>query len=119
MNRSTKAVLLSALVFPGAGHLLLKKFILGFVLAGAAFVGLYFLIAGALANAWQIAEKIQSGEVPPDVGIIMELASQQATGAAAQPLNIALAVLCVSWLIGIADSYRVGRAQDQHFSVTD
>ena len=117
MNKPMKAALLSAFVFPGVGHFLLKRYIPGAFLAGAAFAGLYFLIAKTLERALQVTEKIQSGEVQPDVATITELASKQAMGTEAQLLNIAAAVLFISWLIGIVDSYRVGRAQDTNVDV--
>ncbi len=117
MNRPMKAALLSAFVFPGVGHFLLKKYIRGAVLAGTAFAGRYFLIAKTVETALQITEKIQSGEVQLDATIITELVSKQAMGTEAQLLNIAAAVLFISWLIGIVDSYRVGRAQDKNLDV--
>lgn len=109
-----KAALLSAFVFPGAGHFLLKKYVAGAVLAGIALAGLYYLIAKTVEKALRIAEKIQSGEVQLDAETITELVAKQATGTDAQLLDIAAAVLFVSWLIGIADSYRVGRTRDKH-----
>ena len=112
-----KAALLSAFVFPGVGHFLLKKYIPGAVLAGTAFAGLYFLIAKTVERALQIAEKIQSGEVQLDSATITELVSNQGTAAEIQLLNIAAAVLVISWLIGIVDSYRVGRAEDKNVDV--
>ena len=108
-----KAALLSAFVFPGVGHFFLKKYVLGTVLAGTAFTGLCFLIAKTVERALQIAEKIQSGEVQLDTVTIAELVSKQPTGTEAQLLNIATAVLVISWLMGIVDSYRVGRTQDK------
>ena len=112
MNKSTKAVLLSAFVFPGAGHFYLKKNITGTVLSVAAFFGLYSIVTGILERALQIADKIRSGEVQPDITIITELVSRQPTGAEAQSLNIATTVLIISWIIGMLDSYRVGRIND-------
>ena len=112
-----KAALLSAFVFPGVGHFLLKKYIRGAALAGTAFAGLYLLIAKTVETALQITEKIQSGEVQLDATTITELVSKQAMGTEAQLLNIAAAVLFISWLIGIVDSYRVGRAQDKHVDI--
>ena len=119
MNKPMKAALLSAFVFPGVGHLLLKKYIPGVFLAGTAFAGLYFLIAKTVERALQIAEKVQSGEVQLDAATITELVSKQATGNESQLLNIAAAVLLISWLIGIVDSYRVGRAQEKNVDVSD
>ncbi len=114
-----KAALLSAFVFPGGGHFLLKRYIRGAVLAGTAIAGLYFLIAKTVERALQISEKIQSGEVQLDAATITELISKQAMGNEAQLLNIAAAVLFISWLIGIVDSYRIGRTQEKNVDVGD
>jgi hypothetical protein len=113
MGKSMKAALLSALIFPGVGHFFLKKHITGSVLTGAAFASLSWLTSKTVERALQIAEKIQDGEIQFDVTAITELVSQQPTGTDAQLLNIATYVLIISWLIGIVDSYRVGRAQGQ------
>jgi len=108
MTKSTKAALLSALVFPGAGHFFLKKYIPGGVLAGAALGSLCLVVANMMEKAQQIADKILSGEVPFDVAAITELLSKQPAGTEAQIINIAWVVLIISWLLGIVDSYRIG-----------
>ena len=104
-----KAVLLSALVFPGAGHALLKKYVASAVLAGVSFVALYYLVTKTVARAMQVVDKIQSGEISPDFVTITELVTKQSTGPDAQMQNVASMVILVCWLIGIVDSYRVGR----------
>lgn len=109
MNRSVKAALLSALVFPGAGHFFLKRYIPGSVLAGSAFVALYILVSTAVARAVQITNEIQRGEVELDIAAITELVSSHPTGPESQILSITTAALLISWVIGIVDSYRVGR----------
>ena len=113
MNKSTKAALLSALVFPGAGHFYLKKHITGAILAVAALGSLCLVVANMVEKAQQIADKILSGEVPLDVAAITELLSKQPVGAEAQIVNIAWVVLIISWLLGIVDSYRIGLGQEQ------
>lgn len=113
MNKSTKAVLLSALVFPGTGHFFLKKYISGAVLVSAALGSLYYLITKTVEISLQITEKIQSGEVQLDVVGITELVSKQLSGAETQAYNIATAVLLISWLVGIIDSYRIGRVKNK------
>ncbi len=118
MSKSIKAAMLSALVFPGVGHFYLKKHIPGIVLAGTALASLYFVISRMVEKALGIAEQIQRGEVPLDVAIITELVSRQPTGTDAGLLDFAWTVLVISWLIGIADSYRVGRVQGK-FDVAD
>jgi hypothetical protein len=111
MSKAIKAALLSAVVFPGTGHFFLKKHVVGSLLAVAALASLYLVISRMVERALLIVEKIQRGEVQLDVAAIAELISKQPTGTDAQLLNIAWAVLIISWLIGIVDSYRVGRMQ--------
>ena len=111
MKKSTKAALLSALVFPGVGHLYLKKYRAGLLLAGGSFAAIYYLIAKAVETASEISEKIQSGAVPLDAEAITKLVSQQAGGTDAQMMNVATIALGICWVIGIVDSYRVGRAR--------
>lgn len=111
MSKSIKAVLLSAFIFPGVGHFFLKKPLPGSVLAGTASMALYFIISNAVERALQIADQIRHGEVQLDVAAITELVSKQPTGTDAEFINFVWVVLIISWLIGIVDSYRVGRVQ--------
>jgi len=80
MSKSIKATLLSALVFPGLGHLLLKKYVAALLLGGTAFVSIYWLVSRVVERTLQISEKIQSGEVQLDATAITELISKQAGG---------------------------------------
>jgi len=108
----SKAALLSGLVFPGFGHFFLKKRIAGSILFGTALTSLYFLMAPSVTAALRITEQIQSGEVDLNNTTITDLIATQSSTGDGQLLEFATAVLVVSWLIGIFDSYRVGRAAD-------
>jgi len=112
VNKSIKASLLSALLFPGAGHIFLKKYIFGAVLSASASAALYVLISNAVEIAQQIVEKIQNGEIGLDAAAIAAMMEKQPPGAEAQLIDIATLVLLVSWLIGVVDSYRLGKVQD-------
>jgi uncharacterized membrane protein len=113
MKRSTKAVLLSAFIFPGAGHVFLKKYIPGLILICASLASTYYIVSKTVEESMQIVEQIQSGYVQPDVASIEELVSNQSAGADAYLLDIATYIFIICWLIGIIDSYRVGRARDK------
>lgn len=112
MNKSIKASLLSALLFPGAGHIFLKKYLLGTVLSASAIAALYVLIANAVVIAQQIVEKIQNGEIGLDAAAITAVMEKQPPGAESLLIDIATLVLIVSWLIAVVDSYRLGKIQD-------
>lgn len=113
MKKSTKAILLSALVFPGTGHFFLKKYIPGIILGSVSFAGIYYLISKSVERALEIAEKIQNGDTQIDIAAITELVSKQPMGTDAQLLNIATVALFICWIVGIVDSYRVGSNADK------
>jgi hypothetical protein len=112
-KQSNLALLLSAFAFPGAGQIYLKKYITGILLAGTALLALYFIISKVLERAQQIADKILLGEVPLDISVITELVTSQSMTAGDEHLNYAWAALFIAWLVGIADTYRLGRLKSK------
>ncbi len=115
MKKSMKAALLSAFVFPGVGHMYLKKYISGVILISASFIGIYLMISKTIESALQIVAQIQNGSVEPDIAAIIELVSKLPieTGSGAHLIDIASAIFVICWIIGIIDSYRVGCIQDK------
>ena len=114
MKKHTKAALLSTFVFPGVGHFVLKKRIQGALSwLATAFVSLYFLIARTIEKTLQVFEQIRKWRRSIQMQRrLRNLVLNQTTGSETQLLlRIATAALVISWLIGIVDSYRVGRAQ--------
>ena len=114
MKRSTKAALLSALVFPGVGHLYAKRFSLGLLLAAGSAFALYFIVSSAVSKALPIAERIQREGAPLDAEAIARLVSEQSLGADDSSMSIAAIAFLVFWLVGIFDSYRLGRIAEKH-----
>ena len=112
MRYSIKAALLSGLVFPGVGHLYLKRYLRGILLAAAAAAVSYFLVSVAMNSAMDIVGKIDSGSVPLNAEAISALVSK-ASQENEQSTDIATAILLALWAIGIVDSYREGRARDK------
>ena len=108
MKPSIKAALLSALVFPGAGHLLLKKYPVAAALATAAGMGAYVLMTQAFDIALTISAKIQNGEIPLDPIQIITAINQHISMAQSQTASIATWVIIIAWVIGIVDAYRLG-----------
>jgi TM2 domain-containing membrane protein YozV len=112
VKRSTKAVLLSGLVFPGTGHMYLKRWMAGILLFGIAACASWYIGAVVMETASVIAEKIQSGAVTPDMDVITKLVAEQSSGTE-QAIKLAKIVWLACWVIGIVGSYRQGRARDQ------
>jgi len=112
MKESTKAALLSAFVFPGAGHLYLKRYFPGAVLFSVSLGAIYFIVSKMVDRAFQLVEKIQNGTVELNAANIMQLVSQQAAENKGNLLGTVSAIFIICWLLGIIDSYRVGRVPE-------
>jgi len=112
MKRSTKAALLSGLVFPGLGHIYLRRYVAGLVLLCLAGGSIYIVASTVIDTALDVAGEIESGGMAADSASISELVTQRSQQAG-QSANVAAWVLMACWLIGIFDSYRVGRAQER------
>jgi hypothetical protein len=113
MKRSSKAALLSGLIFPGIGHLVLKQYLRGSVLMLVALVAFSVIVDRIYQRVLTIFERINSGDIPVDTGAIAEMVSNSTSSADSLIENTALIVLAVCWLIGIIDSYRLGVAQEK------
>lgn len=113
MKRPVKAVLLSGLVFPGVGHIYLKRFIPGVVLALIAIIATGYLVANATHIAMAVFDKVMNGEVEPDATVITNMVSRQSQQVA-RSSDIATYMLVAAWLVGMIDSYRIGIALERN-----
>jgi hypothetical protein len=113
MKRSSKAALLSGLVFPGIGHMVLKHYLRGSVLMLSALVAFSVIVTVVIQRALIIVDRINSGDIPVETGAIAEMVSNSTNGADSLIQNISVIVLGACWLIGIIDSYRLGIAQEE------
>ena len=109
MTLTTKAVLLSALIFPGCGHLLLKSRLLAGLFIAITLACLYFLLSSAMDIANEISANILSGEIPLDVSSISAAVTSGLAGNNSQQITISTWVLVICWLVAIVDVYRVAK----------
>lgn len=107
MTKSTKALLLSAFVYPGAGQLLLKRYYLGAGFIIVTTIGLYFILANIFRIANQIIERVQSGGQTPDFSVLLSLVSQHDTAL----LNNAFTVMVITWFLSILHIYLINKPQ--------
>lgn len=114
MSRSTTAVVLSALVLPGAGQLYLKHVCRGIALIGVSLVCLWMIVVQAMqqASAGLVALESENGAL--DATRIADVASQAASAAGSGAVSMATLVLAVCWIAGIIDAYRLGNKKDAH-----
>jgi len=70
MKRSSKAALLSGLIFPGIGHIVLKQYLRGSVLMLFALVALSVIVTRIYQRALTIVDRINSCDIPVDTSAI-------------------------------------------------
>jgi hypothetical protein len=112
MNNSLKGALLSGLVFPGLGQVILKHYKRGIVFMVAVLAGLSVIVVKASQQALAIVEKIQSEGGAIDMNTISKAATQASTTSESFIFNLVLLLIILCWIIGIVDAYRIGRKKD-------
>lgn len=108
MKKATKAVLLSALVYPGTGQLYLKKYLLAAVLFAIATVALYVLLEPVVVMANEMAGKLVSGELQAGPDLIADVMATSRQMSDGQTMSVASLVLLGTWLVGIVHAWRAG-----------
>lgn len=110
MSRSNTALLLSALVMPGAGQLYLKRVLRGMVLVILSLVCLWIIADSVLQQVSVVLAQLQSGDLALDSTHIAALAAQTR---GSPESDIATYVLIGCWLGGMIDTYWLGKKTQQ------
>lgn len=111
MKASPAPVLISALLFPGLGHLALRprRTARGLLFLIPAAAGVLFLLQTVLQLASQLADDINSGKLALDPFAI--LARVHASGVDNPATNIASAVVLVCWVSAVVDVLWLSRTK--------
>jgi hypothetical protein len=113
MKKSSKAALLSGLIFPGIGHIFLREYFRGSTLVVLSLAALSVVASSAYQHALLVVDQIASGDVSMEVGAIAQAVSNSTNTADGRIENTASIVLIACWLAGISDSYRLGAVQEK------
>ena len=106
LSQILKAVLLSALVFPGCGHLYLRQYQPAAVFTLLTLSCLLVLLNTAMDIAGQLASQIESGQLALNITAIQQAIEQQLYAAESLATSVSSWLLLVCWLVAIVDSYR-------------
>jgi len=107
MTRHTKALLFSALVFPGLGQCNLKRYKSGFILIGVTLVSFIFIMANVMTIASSIANKIVAGEMSAEYSVIRKTILDQQANSDLPHITLFTYLLIAAWLISIIDILRL------------
>lgn len=107
MQRAVSAALLSALVFPGAGHLYLRRPLRGCLFLVPALVALAWITTDVVRQAALLSDQLLAGTLAPDPAAIA--ARLQANGGFTLAGSVCAVVLLACWAGSIADSIVIAR----------
>ncbi|MCK9197275.1 MAG: DUF5683 domain-containing protein [Syntrophales bacterium] len=107
MKKSSKAALLSALLFPGVGQMYLKRYLRGLLPMVLVLTGLGVLITRATFRALEALDKIQAGGAL-DMNVASNLAVTSAASGDPYSSVIVLVISCC-WIFSVIDAYRLGK----------
>ncbi|WP_022943180.1 hypothetical protein [Psychromonas hadalis] len=109
MNKALKATLLSALIFPGLGHLMLKRYPQALFLILSTSIACYLLIINVIETAMQVIHQIEQGEIGLTTAEISNALNLQGVSDYSSNCNIAMIFIMFIWIIAAIDAYRLGK----------
>jgi hypothetical protein len=109
MNNALKGALLSGLVWPGLGQVVLKHYKRGIVLMLTVLAGLSVMVVIAVQQARTVIEKMASEGGIIDRSAISNAVAQATASFDGLVLNLLLFVIVMCWIFGIVDAYRIGK----------
>jgi len=114
MKKSVKAALLSALVFPGSGHFMLKSRMRGFILCAVSLGCVAFLMNHAMQQAFSVMDSLQTslaaGASPQAMTNALTSADQ---GEESITVKLASWAVMGCWIFAVIDAYRLGKEADK------
>jgi tellurite resistance protein TehA-like permease len=114
MKESTKGMLLSGLVYPGLGQLILGRVPSGIVFVILATAGFIVLIYRIIQRAFHMIDQVLPllADNKLDVITLKEMLSRDSAGGWGLE-TISLIVIAGSWLVAIGHAYFVGKKIDR------
>ena len=113
MKERTKAVVISALVFPGAGHLVLGAFKRGTLFILLTLVCVILLMRVIIPVAIGIVADVANPGATPDVFTVNTLLRERLQDEGGRQFTAPLIALIVVWLVAALDVMQLGRQQER------
>jgi len=112
MSNSLKGALLSGVIFPGLGQVILKHYKRGIVLMFTVFASLMVIIFKAVQHAFTILGKIELEGGVIDIKTITDAATKASSTSDSLIYNFGILLILICWIFGTVDAYRIGKKKD-------
>jgi TM2 domain-containing membrane protein YozV len=111
-----KGALLSGLIVPGLGQVVLKHYVRGIVLILTVMGGLTILVLKTVQLALIIVRQVQAEGGAVTLATISKAAAQASMNYGNITFNLLFLIIIACWIIGIIDAYIIGRKKDMEES---
>ena len=118
MNNSIKGALLSGLVFPGLGQVVLKHYKRGIAFIFTVSIILLVIVVKAIQQVFTILEKIEAEGGVISLDTISNAVTQASTPSQSLTFKLLFWFLVFCWIIGVVDGYIVGKKKDKEGRTT-
>lgn len=109
MKKTHKAILLSALVFPGLGQIILKHYKTAALIMLAVAISFYRILSIALEQANAIVNKVMVQGGVLDMQAIANATTQATSSTDNATFKLYLWIIIACWLISIVDAWISGK----------
>ncbi|MCP4991405.1 MAG: hypothetical protein GY928_36720 [Colwellia sp.] len=110
MNKTTKVTLLSTLVFPGVGHLVLKRYGIALAFIASSTYLLLSLISDMLDKSQRVIDSITRGEIPLEIEAISQALAEQGI-LVSQQQTFSGCMFILVWVLAAFDAFRIANKQ--------
>ena len=112
MSNTLKGILFSALIFPGAGQIILAEYRRGAIFFGVSFIsGTLCVIAVVRQAIVMLQEFVAHGGVA-NVPKVMIIVAEAATYKSSIFMKIFFIILFCCWIFSVVDAWRIGKELD-------
>lgn len=112
MTNAIKGALLSGLVIPGLGQIVLKRYKRGLAIILVLLSGLTIMVVKAAQLALAIFEKMELESGDLDMQAIANAATQASVTSDNRVFNLCLLLIVVLWVLSVVDAYMIGKKMD-------
>lgn len=108
MKPSLRAALLNAFIFPGVGHIHLKRAARGCIFLLPTLAAAMYYLNQVMERANAIADQVMGGSMPLDPALIAARLEQASGNSTLMTVSVYVIVLC--WAASIVDGWLLGRS---------
>jgi len=113
MNNALKGLLFSALIFPGAGQIILARYARGALFFALAFVSGILCITGIVRQAVVALQDLVARGVVIDTPKVISLVADISIYASSLLIQLSFLLLFCCWLTSSFDAWLIGRKMDE------